>query len=341
MISRTDRIGDVLLSTPVIKALRTNFPQSYIAMMVRPYARDIVLGNPYLDEIIIYDKYGAQRRFLDSIKFALALRKKKFDLALILHPTNRAHLLAFLAGINQRIGFKKKMGFLLTDSIEHKKQQGQKHELEYTLDIVRLLGIEPQDKDLFMPIRKDSEIYIEEFLAKQAVQKGEKMIAVHPAASCPSKIWPVDRFAYVADRLFAEFKLKTVIIAGPDDVDIGRGLLRQLHCPYIDATGRTTVSQLASLLRRCSLLVSNDSGPVHLATAVGLPVVAIFGRSQPGLGPWRWGPTGKNDIVLHKDVGCEVCLAHDCRKDFSCLRAISAQEVLSAARKLLGNYNTL
>ena len=121
LVTRTDRIGDVLLSTAVIKVLRKKFPKSYIAVMVRPYARDIVLGNPYLDELILYDKYGAQRSLLSSIKFAAGLRKKRFDLVLILHPTNRQHIISFLAGIKKRVGFNRKMGFLLTDKIEHKK----------------------------------------------------------------------------------------------------------------------------------------------------------------------------------------------------------------------------
>lgn len=335
LITRTDRIGDVLLSTPVIKAVRKNSQKSHIAAMVRPYARDIVLGNPYLDEVIIYDKYGAQCSFWKSLTFAWGLKKKKFDLALILHPTNRQHLITFLAGIKKRIGFNKKMGFLLTDKIEHRKQEGQKHELEYTLDVIRFLGIEPEDRDLFMPIRQDSEIYIEEFLACQGVQKSDKMIALHPGASCPSKIWPAKRFAQLADRLFGEFKVKVVVLAGPDDINIGRSLISLMHCACIDATGKTTVSQLASLLRRCCLFISNDSGPVHIATAVGVPVAAIFGRGQPGLSPRRWGPTGKDDIVLHKDVGCNACLAHNCQKGFACLKAISVEEVLTAARKIL------
>lgn len=340
LITRTDRIGDVLLSTPAIKALRKSFPQSHIAVMVRPYARDIVLGNPYLDEVIIYDKYRAQRSFWRSIKFGWDLKKRKFDLALILHPTNRQHLVSFLAGIKKRVGFNLKSSFLLTDKIEHKKQEGQRHELEYTLDVVRSLGIEPEDKDLFMPIRKDSEVYIEELLAREAAGlASEKMIALHPGASCPSKIWPTERFAQVADKLAGEFKVRVVVVAGPDDVDKGKNLISLMRCGCIDACGKTTVSQLASLLRRCCLFISNDSGPVHIATAVGVPVIAVFGRGQPGLSPRRWGPTGKNDIVLHKDVGCRECLAHNCQKGFACLQAISAQEVLAAARKLLDTYS--
>lgn len=339
LISRTDRIGDVLLSTPVFKALRKKFPQSYIAVMVRPYARDIVLGNPYLNEVIIYDKYGAQRHLWSSIKFAWGLRRKRFDLALMLHPTNRVHLLAFLAGIKKRVGFNRKLSFLLTDKVEHKKQEGKKQELEYTLDIIRFLGIEPEDKDLFMPIRKDSEMYIEDFLSKETLEGDDRLVALHPGASCPSKIWPTERFAQVADKLADEFKLKVVVVAGPDDLDIGRNLLSLLHCPYIDATAKTTVSQLASLLRRCSLFISNDSGPVHIAAALGIPQVTIFGRAQAGLSPRRWGPTGKKDIILHQDVGCQECLAHNCQRDFACLKAISADRVFSAARKLLDTYS--
>ncbi len=339
LICRTDRIGDVLLSTPVIEALRKNFPRSYIAVMVRPYARDIVLGNPYLDEVIIYDKYGAQHSLWKSIVFAWGLRRKRFDLALILHPTNRMHLVSALAGIKKRVGFDRNLSFLLTDKIEHRKQEGKKHELQYSLDVLRSLGLKPQGTDLFMPIQKKSEMYVEEFLATQGLESGEKMVALHPGASCPSKIWPVERYASVADKLVEQFKVKIIVVSGPDDVDIGRGLLQLLHYPCIDACGKTTVSQLASLLRRCCLFISNDSGPVHIASAVGVPVVAIFGRRQPGLSPCRWGPTGRNDVFLHKEVGCVECLAHNCQKGFACLKAISVEEVLSAARRLLHLFN--
>lgn len=336
MISRTDRIGDVLLSTPAIKALRKSFPDSHIAVMVRPYARDIVLGNPYVDEVIVYDKYGAQRSFYKTVKFALNLRKRNFDLAVILHPTNRAHWIAFLAGIKRRVGYDRKTGFLLTDRIEHKKQEGRKHELEYTLDVIRSMGVEPEDRDLFMPVRKDSEMYVDEFLANHGVSGQDRLVALHPGASCPSKLWPVERFTRIADELIKEFKIKIVVIAGPDDIDIAQELIRKMNCPYIDATGKTTVSQLASLLRRCCLFISNDSGPVHIACALEVPVIAIFGRNQPGLSPRRWGPTGKDSAVLHKEVGCQICLAHNCEKGFACLQAISAEEVLRLARKLLG-----
>ena len=335
LIVRTDRIGDVLLSTPVIKALRDAYPNAYIAMMVGPAARDIVEGNPYLDEAVVYDKDGRHKTWMESVRFARTLKKKKFDLAVILHPTNRVHLVTFLAGIPKRVGYDRKMGFLLTDRLSHTKQLGEKHELEYSLDIVRYLGIEPQDKNLFMPLRPESEEWASEFFTKEGIEETDRLLAVHPGASCPSKIWPSERFAETADRLADKYRLKIILIAGPKDIGLVQNVIKNLRHPAIDLSGKTSVSQLASILKRCQLLISNDSGPVHIASGVGIPVISIFGRNQNGLSPTRWGPRGKKDRVLHREVGCRECLAHKCGKGFACLKAITAQEVTQVADSIL------
>ncbi|MDP2940847.1 MAG: lipopolysaccharide heptosyltransferase II [Candidatus Omnitrophota bacterium] len=335
LIVRTDRIGDVLLSTPVIKALREAYPFAYIAMMVSPYAKDIVEGNPYLDEVIIYDKDGKHRSLRRSWKFACNLKKKKFDLALVLHPTNRVHLMVFLAAIPRRIGYGRKLGFLLTERLEHKKQRGEKHELEYNLDLARHLGIQPQDKNLFMPLKEDAEKWAEEFLREQGIKAGDKLLAIHPGASCPSKIWLPERFAEAADKLSRKFGFKVFIIAGPKDIEKAKAVAEKMLTPAVNLAGRTSVAQLASLLKRCRLFISNDSGPVHIASAVGVPVISIFGRNQKGLSPLRWGPVGEKDKALHQEVGCIECLAHNCLKEFACLKAITVDDVLKAADEML------
>jgi heptosyltransferase-2 len=335
LIVRTDKIGDVLLSTPVIKALRDNYPDAYIAMMVSSYARDIVAGNPYLNEVIIYDKDSTHKGWLDSIEFANNLRGKRFDLALILHPTNRVHLLTFFAGIPRRIGYDRKLGFLLTDWIKHTKQLGEKHELEYNLDLIRYLDIEPKDKSLFMPIRLDSEKWVKELLRENAIGEDDRLSVIHPGASCPSKIWPNERFAEIADALVERYGFKILVVAGLRDIAIAQAVIGHMHHPAINLGGRTSVSELASLLKKCSLFISNDSGPVHIASAVGTPVISIFGRNQKGLSPLRWGPLGLRDRVLHKEVGCIQCLAHNCKKEFACLKAVTAEEVLKVVDEIL------
>lgn len=336
LIVRTDRIGDVLLSTPVIKALRQNYPSAYLAMMVSPYTKDIVEGNPYLDEVIIYDKDNKHKNWLTSLVFARDLKKEAFDLALILHPTNRVHLVTFLAGIPKRVGFKRKLGFLLTDKIEHTKQSGEKHELEYTLDLVRSLGIIPEDKSLLMPINPESEQWTEELLKQEGIGAADKLLAIHPGASCPSKIWPNERFAEVADRLSEKYGLKVLVIAGTQDAGLALQVIQNMHFPALNLAGRASLSQLASLLKRCRLLISNDSGPIHIAAALNTPVISIFGRNQKGLSPKRWGPpAGGRNFVLHKQVGCLECLAHSCVKEFACLKAISVEDVVKAAETML------
>jgi len=335
LIVRTDRLGDVLLSTPVIKAMRESCPDAYIAMMVSPYAKDIVDGNPYLDEVIIYDKDGKHKRWLRSIKFAHKLKKKRFDLTLILHPTNRVHLVTFFAGIPRRVGYNRKLGFLLTDSLKHSKQSGEKHELEYNLDLVRYLGIEPKDKELFMPIKPESERWVEDLFRQEGIGACDKLLAIHPGASCHSKIWLNERFAEVADRLADKYGFRVLIAAGPKDIGLANNLIRQMRHPAINLAGKISVSQLASVLKRCRLFISNDSGPVHISSSLGTPVISIFGRSQKGLSPKRWGPLGKKDRVAYKTVGCVECLAHNCVRDFACLKAVTADYVLNAADSIL------
>ncbi|MFA4843283.1 MAG: lipopolysaccharide heptosyltransferase II, partial [Candidatus Omnitrophota bacterium] len=335
LIVRTDRIGDVVLSTPVIKALRDNYPNTYIAMMVAPYAKEIVEGNPYLDAVIIYDREGKHKKWGSSLKFALNLKKKKFGLSIILHPTKRVHIVTFLAGIPRRVGYNRNLGALLTDRVAHTKHLGQKHEVEYNLELLQCLGIEAKSKNLFMPIKSEAEDWVREEFRKLGISDTDKLLAIHPGASCPSKVWPNERFAEVADKLTDKYGFKTLILCGPKDIGLAKAVADAMRHPAINLGGSTSLAQLASILRRCRIFISNDSGPVHIASAVGTPVISIFGRNQAGLSPKRWGPWGVKDKFLHKEVGCIECLAHNCLKEFTCLKAITTDEVISVVDETL------
>ena len=341
LIVRLDRIGDVLLSTPVIKALRDAYPDSYLSFMVRPYAREIVEGNPGLNSVIIYYKEGREKGFFGNLKFIWRLRKERFDLALILHPTARSHLVTALAGIPERVGYDKKKGFLLTKRIPHTKQFGLKHEIEYTLDILKYIGVDAKDKALYMPMKSECEEKVKDILARNGIRDSDDIIVINPGASCPSRRWSTERFAKLADSLVAGRGAKILIISGSMDKVFGDRVASFMTKRHLNLSGKTSIGDIASIFRRARLVISNDSGPVHVACAVGTPVIAIFSRSNRGLSPKRWGPTGKDDIVLHKDVGCEVCLAHNCQRGFKCLEAITVEDVLAAADKILkGRYES-
>jgi len=331
LIIRTDRIGDVILSTPVIAAIKKANLNAHVAMMVRPYAEDIINGNPYIDEVITYDKYGRHKRILETIKFAFKLRREKFDLALILHPTNRVNWIAFLAGIPHRVGYGKKCGFLLTKRLRDTRCRGEKHESEYAMDVARAAGIDGDTSKVFIPERKDAKQMIVKFLNFVEVVDADRLIGIHPGASCPSKKWPAERFAQVADKLIEAFNCKAIIIYGPGEIELARAVEKNMQKRAILSGKEFSIAELTSLIKRCSLLVTNDNGPMHIAAAIGTPVVAVFGRSQAGLSPARWAPLGAKSRCLHKPVGCKLCRAHECKNEFKCLLNISVDEVFDAA----------
>lgn len=336
LIIRTDRIGDVILSTPVIQAARQASPHSRIIFMTRPYTKDIVIGNPYLDEVLIYDKDRAHKSVLATILFAFKLRKYKFDLALVLHSTTRVNWVAFLAGIPRRAGYDRKAGCLLTDRLPYVKPHGLKHEMEYTLDIARLAGITCDSQNLspYIPISRDAEYAVSSFLKNSGVTEKDALFCVSPGSGCISRRWPAQRFAEASDKIMDNAGCKAIILAAEGDLELANIVRDNMRHKAIMAEN-FTIPQAAALLKLCRFFISTDTGPSHIAAAAGTPCITIFGRKQPGLSPVRWKPLGKDVAVLHKDAGCMECLAHRCAKHFACVGAVTVDEVLNAAKKFL------
>lgn len=336
LVVRTDRIGDVVLTTPAVVALREANLDARISILVTPQTFDIVDGNPYFDEILLDDRKGAHRGLWGFWRLVCLLRKRKFDAAIVFHTKRRANLLCFLAGIPNRVGYKNnKFGFLLTQGIPDTRPEGTKHEAEYCLDVLKHIGIKVNTFRLYLPLKEESEAWVEKLFFDNDIFPADRLIAVHPGASCISKRWPAENFSGLINQIIEKRLARIILIGGAESKKIAADVLRQVKIPLTDVTGKASLSQLASLLKKCRLLISNDSGPVHMAAAVGTPVISIFGRNQAGLSPARWRPLGGQDIVLHKEVGCEVCLAHNCLIDFECLKAVSIQNVLDAAQSLL------
>ncbi|MCK9615165.1 MAG: glycosyltransferase family 9 protein [Candidatus Omnitrophica bacterium] len=332
LIMRTDRLGDVILSTPAIANLRKFYPDSYIAFLCRPYTKEVIEGNPHLDEIIIYDKNKEHKSIFASIKFCLALRKKKFDTVFILNPNNRSNIIALFAGIPERIGLNRKMGRLLTHPIEDKKHEGKKHELEYTLDILKEAGVTITEKHTYFPIKKESEERIEDLLVTHGI-KNNSFLVIHPSASCPSKRWPQDYFVKLIRLINERTNLRIVLISAENEKKFADSLVKEKNT--IDLRGILSISDIGALLKRSKLFISNDSGPVHIAASLNCPVISIFGRNDPGLSPVRWRPLGEKSFYIHKGNSCKNCLAHNCVLGFLCLKSITPEEVFALALKIL------
>lgn len=335
LITRTDRIGDLVLSTPVFSELRRKFPKAWIACLTFVENREIVQGNPSLDEVLLYDKQGSEKGWGGNLRFARKLAQKKFDVVIHLHATNRMHLVTRLAAIPVRIGWRRKCAWALTHAFPDLKKEGRKHEAEYNFDLLKPLGVEaPQEMAMHFPLSSRSGISLDHWIRCRGISEERPWVVLNPSASCPSKRWPAGYFAKLVEKLNQKIPAEFLAIGARKDRSLIAELREFSPVPIRDLSGRLSLGMLGHLLKRSALLISNDSGPVHIAAAVGTPVVSIFGRKQPGLSPQRWRPLGDRARYVWKDVGCEVCLAHLCRIHFLCLDAVSVEEVLRKIEEL-------
>ena len=304
LIVRTDRIGDVVLTTPAIKALRGMYPAARISVLVTPATFDLVNGNPYVDEILVDDRSGKHKGPLGFLRLVQEVRLKKFDLAIIFHTKRRYNLACCLSGIPCRLGYKNdKFGFLLTLPLKDIRPLGEKHEAEYCMDVLRAIGIENKDLDVFVPLQNRAEEWMLHWMQENNLKTNE-FITIHPDASDPDKCWPTANFALLMDRLSERYALKIVLIGSSQTMPVSAAILGQTRkaSGVLDLTGKTSVAQMASLLRRTRLLISNDSGPVHVAAGVGTSVISLFMRDQPGINAERWQPLGPKSFILNNKL---------------------------------------
>ncbi len=269
LIIRTDRIGDVILTTPALKALRQTFAHAHLAVMVSPSTYDIVNGNPYIDDIIIDDRQGKNKGFIGFLNLCRSIRSRDFDTAIILHTKWRYNLACFLAGVPLRVGFKNnKGGNLLTKPLKDTRPQGIKHEAQYCLDVVNVIGASSAGLSLFVPSQVQADQWAREWL-KENVPEGFSLIAIHPGSSDLSRCWSVSNYAKLIDQLNNRYLVKVVLVGAENNRHIVNQIQGELKHPVIDLVGKTALTQTIALIRRTKLLISCDSGPIHIAAAVG------------------------------------------------------------------------
>ena len=295
LVLRNDRFGEFLLNIPALRALRETFVKARVIVVADPYVRELAEAVPFIDEII---EWGRQEHSLfQKLRLISLLKKKNIDMAIMLNPSKEFNILTYLAGIPVRVGYDRKWGFLLTHKIKDKKYLGEKHEIEYNLELVGIVGAKTEDKAMSLKIEEGTIKNPTEYFH---LENSDNLVALNPWTSDPVKQWPKAHFSNLAKRLAEELKLKIVIIGGKEESREGE-IFDNLGSGMVNMTGRTTLKELAALLKKCRLLVSGDSGPVHLACAVGTPAIAIFRSDIPGKCARRWGPSQKASIVIEKD----------------------------------------
>ena len=326
-------VGDTILSYPTVQQLKAFFPKSHLAVLVPSYLVDLWKTFPSVDEIIPFQKKAGIGSIWEDMNLSQSLKERNFDLAVILPRSFRSAFHIYLARIPIRVGYRDEWRSLfLTHGIRRTQEVLRGHRVHYYWKVIEPFGkIErPPSPQIFL--REEDRMWADRALKDLDIPDGKPLIGMNPGATYGlAKCWPPDRFGELGKRLADKWQAKVLLFGKVEERPIVYEVLRHLGAKGIDLTGKTGLLQLAAVLERCSLLVTNDTGTMHIATAVGTPVVALFGPT-PRL---RTGPWGEGHVVVSKDAPCSPCWKRVCPTDHRCMEGITVEEVEEAVDQQL------
>ena len=324
-------LGDVLLTTPLFNALRTHFPEAFIAAAVNKGTEDMLTDNSAINQIFTVER---DANFLSDLQKQLRLireiRQLKFDIILELTSNDRGAILAYTSGAKRRLGFKKKrekflrQSLFFTDLID---VENNLHIAEKHLEMAKALGCSlPAAKPvLFWNSREQTDC--EQILKNNGISEDVSYIVLHPSSSALHKVWSAEGYATLCDYLWDKWEIRTILICGNDaeELRMNQAICALAGSAPLNLGGQLSIKQTAALLSRATLFIGIDSGPMHMATAVNTPVAAIFGPSRA----WRWGPLGDGHIIIQKDWPCVPCGKKGCEGSgkSKCLDELSLEDV--------------
>jgi heptosyltransferase-2 len=326
-------VGDAVMTTPAIGAIRENFPQAEITLLANPLVSQIFSPHRWVDRVITFDRNGAHKGVAGRFRLAAQLRKQAFDAAIILPNSFESALIPWMAGIPVRLGKScDGRAFMLTGRYRPDPQRPAGHEVGYYLDLVSHFGITGEMQAPHLTVTEQERGNAAARLAEAGIAAGDFVIGVNPGAAFGSaKRWYPERFAAVARQLAAAWNARVVIFGGPGETDIATGIAGHLAGQCLNVAGKTNLRELMALIGRCNFFVSNDSGPMHIAAALDVPLVAIFGSTDHA----TTSPYTDRAVIVRKDVACAPCKLRECPTDHRCMTAVSADDVVQAALGLM------
>jgi len=334
MIRATNWVGDAIMALPALRAVRSGFQDARISVVARPYVADLYREQNICDELIPYDPNSTHQGWRGREALAAELRSKKFDSALLLQNAFDAAWIAWRAGIPKRIGYARDgRSLLLTDPIAV-PQTGDipAHEKFYYLELLKRVGwIQSweDDQHISLHVPDSGKHRAMQKLVEAGSRPHAVRIAVGAGASYGSaKCWPPDRFARALNEFVSQVDADVILFGTPQELAVSAAITKDLHRPPVDLTGKTSMSDLPALVSRCHVFLGNDSGAMHVAAAVGLPIVAVFGPTDPvGTAP----VTPRMSIVQQRPY-CSPCFLRRCPTDHRCMLAVTPSMVTDALR---------
>ncbi len=333
LVLRPDGIGDALNSTPALSALRNAYRDAHISVVLKPSGAEILYLNPHIDEVIVYDPDGLHSSLTAKLRFLSRLRAEDYDMAIVLKNSSWCNFMSYASGARYRIGRKserKSFSFTLTDGVRSHDPKGTKHEVDRNMDLARLAGADDESSKLFLRLSEDERAWAQDFIHNKGVDPASSLVGIHPGGSSFDKLWPAENFACVADQLAQEPGARIMLFSGPGEDALADGIRETMIHSSVCATG-ISLRQSAALIERCSLFICNDSGPMHIAAALKIPTVALFGPTDHV----RWQPRNEKTVIVRKNMDCWPCSAHKCRKEFECMKSLPVDGVLDAVYWML------
>jgi heptosyltransferase-2 len=333
LVRGTNWIGDVVMTLPAVAAIRARWPEARISVLAKPWVAEVYRLSGQVDEVIVFEEPGRHAGLSGKLTLAGELRVKKFDCAILLQNAIEAAIIAELAGIPVRAGYNSDgRGFLLTHSVRRTADIRKVHQVEYYLEMVGALGCPSVGRAPRLHPGDDCAERAAALFLRLGIDGDAPLIGISPGAAYgPAKRWLPDRFAAVADDLVDACQGQAVVFGSDSDRPVAAEVLSHSRCGMIDVSGKTNLREAIALISRCDVFISNDSGLMHLAGALGVPTVSIFGSTNPK----TTSPAGEKSVVVHRDVSCSPCLKKVCPTDFRCMKLITVEEVRDTALGLL------
>ncbi len=329
-------LGDAVMCEPALRGLRRLFPQASLTLLVKPVVAELFADHPAIDRVLIYDDKGRHAGLAGKWRLAGELRHARFDLAVLFQNAFEAALLAYLAGIPRRYGYATDgRSLFLSDPVakpDHRRAL--LHQVQYYWSLLRPLGLTGDPPHPELSISPEEERSMAERLAKAGIAATDILIGINPGSIYGgAKRWLPDRFAESTERLCRRLnesgdrRTAVVILGAKGEEQLGRDIAAHLSVPSVNLSGATTIRELMATVKRCAVLVTNDTGPMHVASAFQVPVVAIFGPTD-----WRTtSPYGANHALVRHPVDCAPCMLRECPIDHRCMTGVSVDQVYEAA----------
>ena len=330
LLIRLSSLGDIVLTTPAIRAVRAHFQDAYIAMLVAEQSAEILRENPHLNEIITFDRLAKNKDTGEMLRVIRLLREQKFTLAIDLQRKFRTEMLMYFSGATERIG----KGRFCTVRVH---EQGNKHATAHYFELLHAAGIPTGDQKLELFLSESERLAAAQRFDTAGVNDGALKVGFFPGAGWKLREWMPDRFAAIGDKLVAHFNANVLIFGGQKEMELVQTVADFMDARAIPFAGNLQIRQLAACIEKCDLFLTNDTGPMHIAAAVGTPTVSLFG---PG-NHIRFQPLGTMHQTIRYDVPCSPCKQFtDKCKDNICMKGIGVDEVWESVSRHLTTEQT-